>query len=192
MSSNKHTYIPLIIILVIGVLFLLTVKEREVPIILNVPIVSQLPELPTGCEVAAITMVLNYNNININKVELAYEMPLDNNNPNYGYVGNPFTKHGWTINPPALMSFLKQYLNSSLDMTGFSLSAIEKQIIDNKPVVTWCSGFHGFTVHTIVITGFNESYFYYNDPWTGEKNKKISKLIFKKQWEEQGCKAISY
>ena len=68
--------------------------------ILDVPAISQLPALPTGCEITAITMMLKFQGADVSKVQLAMEMPRHSSDPDIGYVGNPFTKRGWTIYPP--------------------------------------------------------------------------------------------
>src|SRR5690606_26676624 len=39
-------------------------------ITLNVPIISQLPELPTGCEITAVTMMLQYLGLDVDKITL--------------------------------------------------------------------------------------------------------------------------
>lgn len=36
-------------------------------------------------------------------------------NPNYGFVGNPFSKSGWTIYPPALVNQVKKYTGARRD-----------------------------------------------------------------------------
>lgn len=39
-------------------------------VLLDVPLVCQLPELPTGCETTALTMVFNYNGVDVTKTEM--------------------------------------------------------------------------------------------------------------------------
>ena len=51
-------------------------KEYETTdtyLIPNFEIVSQMPELPTGCEITALTMVLNYYDYQADKTEIATE-----------------------------------------------------------------------------------------------------------------------
>ena len=38
---------------------------------LNVPLERQLPDLPNGCEVTSLSMLLNYYDINVSKLELS-------------------------------------------------------------------------------------------------------------------------
>ncbi|SMQ84339.1 Uncharacterized protein YvpB [Bacillus sp. OV166] len=159
---------------------------------LNVPLINQRPELPTGCEITAVTMMLQYKGVRVDKVTLAKKMPRHSSNPNLGYVGNPFTKSGWTIYPPALMGLVKNYAGSAKNLTGASNGTIEKQLVNNKPVVVLVSRMHGFSVHALVLTGFDQSNYYYNDCWTGEKNAKISKAEFNRLWGNQSKRAISY
>lgn len=148
--------------------------SRITGIKLNVPIIRQLPELATGCEITSVTMMVNYAGANESKIKLAMEMPKHPWDPNRGFVGNSFTKNGWTIYPPALMEQVENYTGSAVNLTGVNNRSLER-ILVNKPVVVWVSPMHGFTVHAIVLTGYDEHYFYYNDPWTGQKNAKIQK-----------------
>ncbi|WLV25228.1 C39 family peptidase [Aciduricibacillus chroicocephali] len=159
--------------------------------ILNVPVISQLPSLPTGCEITAVTMMLRYKGSKVGHVTLAREMPKHHSNPNLGYVGNPFAKSGWTIYPPALKKLVKKYSGSSTILTGKTNATLEKQLRNKKPVVIWASRMHGFSVHAITLTGYNSSYYYYNDPWIGKKNVKIKKTDFNRLWSNQKKRAIS-
>ncbi|MBD8071160.1 C39 family peptidase [Bacillus sp. PS06] len=159
---------------------------------LNVPIISQLPELPTGCEITAVTMMLQYAGANVNKVALAKAMPRHSWNPNAGYVGDPFTRNGWTIYPSALVSLVRKHVGSATDLTGKSIAGLETQLKNNKPVVVLVSPMHGFTVHAVTLTGFDQSNIYFNDPWTGKKNVKISKNEFNKIWNNQNKRALTY
>ncbi|WP_404329933.1 C39 family peptidase [Mesobacillus maritimus] len=159
---------------------------------LNVPLVSQLPELPTGCEITAVTMMLQYKGAKADKVKLAKEMPRHPWDPNYGYVGDPFTKRGWTIYPSALTGLVKKYAGSAEILTGKSNASIEKYLFNNKPVVVWVSPMHGFSVHALVLTGYDQHSYYFNDPWTGKKEVKMAKSDFNKIWSNQSKRAISY
>ncbi|MFD1851504.1 C39 family peptidase [Oceanobacillus bengalensis] len=158
-------------------------------LLLDVPLISQLPELPTGCEITAVTMMLRYKGCNADKVTLANEMPRATKDPNNGYVGDPFTPDGWTIYPSALIKLVEHYAGNAVDLTA---ADIEKQLTDEKPVVVWVSSMHGFTVHALTLTGFDKGHFYYNDPWTTEKDVKITKLAFHNIWNGQSRRAISY
>ena len=46
----------------------LTLKPEQK---LNVPLVNQLPDLPNGCEVTSLAMLLKYYDINVSKLELS-------------------------------------------------------------------------------------------------------------------------
>jgi uncharacterized protein YvpB len=159
--------------------------------ILNVPTVAQRPELPTGCEITAVTMMLKYKGANVSKVQLAREMPYHSSNPNYGYVGNPFLSSGWTIYPSALTGLVSRHAGSSVNMTGRGIGAIEASIRGNRPVVVWMT-MHGFGVHAVTVTGYNSTHIFFNDPWTGQKNASLTRAAFLSSWKSQSYRAISY
>ncbi|WP_251552029.1 C39 family peptidase [Neobacillus muris] len=159
---------------------------------LNVPLICQRPELPTGCEITAVTMMLQYKGAQVDKLTLADAMPRDPENPEWGYVGDPFTDDGWTVYPAALLDLVKTYAGSSVNLTGMSNQELEKHLARNKPIVVWVGPIHGFTVHALVLTGFDEEHYHYNDCWTNEKNVKISKTQFNQIWQNQNKRAISY
>lgn len=73
------------------------------------PIIQQLPELPTGCEITALTMVLQYYGLDADKITMAEKyLPclssigiyegrdgkLYGNNMNQYFIGNPESAHG--------------------------------------------------------------------------------------------------
>lgn len=164
---------------------------KTVSYILDVPLINQRPELPTGCEITAVTMMLLYSGAKVNKVALANEMP-KSSNPNSGYVGNPFLRSGWTIYPPALLPLVKKYTGTCIDLTGCTKEMLEEQIRKNKPVVVWASGMYGFSVHALTLTGYDETNYYFNDPWANKKNMPIKKNVFVSKWARQSKRALSY
>ncbi|MCL2321339.1 MAG: RICIN domain-containing protein [Oscillospiraceae bacterium] len=160
--------------------------------LLNVPLVNQRPELPTGCEITAVTMMLLYSGANVNKVALAKEMPRSSGNPNSGYVGNPFLNSGWTIYPPALLPLVRKYAGNCMDLTGCSQEILESQVLNNKPVVLWLSGMYGFGVHAVTLTGFDGVNYYFNDPWANKKNMPMKRSTLLQKWGGQRRRALSY
>jgi len=70
---------------------------------LKAPEISQLPELPRGCEVTALSMLLEYHNIDSDKMKLAKKMKRDPTpyqkregkirfgNPHNGFVGDMYS-----------------------------------------------------------------------------------------------------
>lgn len=157
---------------------------------LNVPLIAQRPELPTGCEVTATTMMLNYAGDKSSKMKLAREMPRSSN-PNRGFVGNPYSPSGWWIYPKGLMGLVKRHLGSSIDMTNASFDSIKKQIDKGHPVVVWVAKVDGFPNHAITISGYSDKLAYYNDPWTNKKTAmKISTLQYHRKLDKY--MALSY
>lgn len=158
---------------------------------LDIPIISQLPELPTGCEITAATMMLNYKGANVDKLTLAKEMNYSTYDPNLGFIGSPFKTNGYTINPKALLGIVTKYAGSAVDLTGSETSVLESYLQSNKPVVLWME-MDNFKVHAITLCGYDSYNFYYNDPWTGEKNAAMDRITFLNKWNAQNRKALSY
>lgn len=166
--------------------------QLQSTILLDVPILLQKPDLPTGCEIVSTTMLLQYAGADISAVELAGILPYDDEDPSLGYVGDPYTTDGWTIWPEALIGTVREYLPEAEILTGASLEELQKKIDEGSPVVVWLSWMHGFGIHSVLVTGYDDSGLYYNDPWTGEQNAWISTAEFLDMWADQDYRAISY
>jgi uncharacterized protein YvpB len=138
---------------------------------LNVPLLLQLPNYPTGCEAASVAMMLRYAGHNVSIEDVVRIMPYHSSNPDLGFVGNPRTGSGWTIYPPALLGVVRSYTGSAADLTGTSLNGFKTYLRAGKPIACWIR--YGSGLHCVTITGFDERNFYYNDPYGG-KDKAIS------------------
>jgi len=161
-------------------------------VILDVPNISQLPELPTGCEITSVTQMVVFAGSKTSKTAMANAMPYHSWNPDLGFVGNPYLWSGWTIYPPALMNLVKQQTGSSKNMTGSTISTLKAQLDKGRPIVVWVGGFYGFGVHALVLTGYEGDYFYYNDCWSGQKNAVMTQSYFLSCWSMIGWRALSY
>lgn len=157
--------------------------------ITNVPLIAQRPELPNGCEITAVTMMLQYAGAKVDKMTLAREMPRSSD-PNYGYIGQPWDGTGITIFPSALMSLVEKYAGTAKDLTGQNFDAIKYQINLGHPVVTW-NTLYGFPYHALTVTGYDKSFVYYNDCWT-DQTLQMGIDQFVQNWNTQHRRAISY
>ncbi|EAO56909.1 Hypothetical protein RBTH_07411 [Bacillus thuringiensis serovar israelensis ATCC 35646] len=176
-----------------------SVSERTVLPHMNVPIESQLDakdpsrNLETGCEITAVSMMLQFAGANVDKVLLAKEMPYHDYDPNKGYVGDPWSDGPInTVYPPALLDLVKKYAGSSVNLTGVSLDKIKEKLNQNHPVVAWVGDMHGFGIHAITLTGYTNDKVFYNDPWTGEKDASMSWDSFDSKWTPKKSRALSY
>lgn len=127
-------------------------KNPPKSVLIDVPIISQLPELKNGCEITSLTMMFNYAGISVDKLTLANMVkkdttPLTYNggtiatwgNPHVGFVGDITGKTpGYSIYPEALTPLIEEYMpGKSLNLTGTSYEEIEKALVDNRPVLVW-------------------------------------------------------
>ncbi|RVU70412.1 MULTISPECIES: C39 family peptidase [Lactobacillus] len=158
----------------------------------NAKVVCQRPEMPTGCEITAVTMMLNFAGKHVSKFQAAKVMPRSSN-PNKGFIGSPYKNFplGYWVAPGGVKPVVKHYLGKAKIMTGCSISAIKKKLIRSHLVVAWMGWFDGFSNHAITLTGYHGNTLYFNDPWTGTK-RSISVSNFKTHWALDAHRAISY
>lgn len=129
-------------------------KDDRLPrehIIGGVPLVAQNPELPRGCEVTSLAMLLNYYGLGVSKTELAERVKKDETpfsqdkdgnitfgNPMNGFVGDMYdmSNPGLGVYHEPLFELLKEYIGTdALDISGTRFSDIYYFISKNKPVL---------------------------------------------------------
>lgn len=132
-----------------------TTRQAPLPtqVLLHVASQSQLPQLPNGCEVTSLSMLLTAVGHPIDKMTLAREMPKDPTrevigkngnivywgNPNTGFVGSVY-RHpsGYAIYHGPLGRFLNRLLpNRAVDLTGKPFEDILRYVADGTPVEVW-------------------------------------------------------
>jgi uncharacterized protein YvpB len=195
-------------------------------VLLDVPLVCQLPELGYGCELTSLTMLLQYHGIKIDKLKVAENAPRDSTplftnpenhaicvwgNPAIGYVGDITAKGlGYTIDPAPVVDYLKQTYNiKARDLTGIRAQDLKICLRLGYPVMVWTTydftvnakpkrwqDSHGnwinadFNMHCVVLTGYDNYNFYYNDPLRNKKNAVVNQDIFTCGWVIHGRKAL--
>ncbi|WP_297817680.1 C39 family peptidase [uncultured Lactobacillus sp.] len=156
----------------------------------QVPVISQLPELPTGCEMTAVAMMLQAAGVNVSKKQVAQETPRANNGDR-GFVGNPYSITGWWVFPKGIAPVVNKHLGHSEDMTGASLSRINDKLIHGHAVVMWMGNMNGFVNHAVTLTGYSSGTYYYNNPWTG-KAESMKTATLMSHWTKDKKRALSY
>lgn len=132
-------------------------EKAEEYLIEDFEIIWQMPELPTGCEITAMTMALRYYGLPADKMEMATRyLPTASAGFYYGdggrlygpdleryFVGDPATQAGYICGPQAILTAANAYLadqGSSLravEKTGASPEQLYRYIRENTPVVVW-------------------------------------------------------
>lgn len=117
----------------------------------DVPVIKQFPELPTGCEATALTMLLKYYGVNVTKQDVANKLPrvalpyYKNNiryggDPNKGFVGNPYSGSSYGVFEKPILEIINKYLpNRAEDLTGKTLSQLLEYVKNGKPVMIWAT-----------------------------------------------------
>ena len=110
-----------------------TEKVKEGHLIENFPIILQMPELPTGCEVTALTMALQYYGWDADKTVLADSY----------FIGDPASEVGGVCGPQAIVAAADGYLSDqgstlrAVDKTGASPEELYGLIDEDIPVIVW-------------------------------------------------------
>jgi uncharacterized protein YvpB len=191
-------------------------------ILLSVPALMQFPELPRGCEVTSLAMLLNFAGVSVDKLTLADEIPkvpyLSNGiygNPHQGFVGNMYTYNepGLGVYHEVIEDLANQYLPNQIDnITGEPFSSVQKKLNDGKPVWVIIGSTYAFLpvkhwekwntnegeikitrkVHSVLITGYDDKNVYFNDPFFLDQNRSADFQDFVTSWAQFGSQAISY
>jgi len=111
--------------------------------------IYQEPELPAGCEITSLTMLLNYLGFDIDKVDLC-DNYLEQNydytrNFSQAYIGNPKDGTGFGCFAPVIAKTAYKYLwdmKSEFDvynLSGTDFHSLFEYIADDHPIVIWAS-----------------------------------------------------
>lgn len=176
---------------------------------------KQNPELPTGCESVALTMVLKHYGFKISKTTIASKyLPRSGSNFVTAFAGNPFSSSGAGIYAPGLTTTANKYLKAkksslrAVNMTGISLKNLYPYIDAGIPVIVWNSMYMRTPVgvssyytlgkswtffryeHCVVLCGYNKKTgkVLINDPLSGLVWRKASS--FEKIYNKLGKMAV--
>lgn len=226
--KNLFWIIPAAIILIIGAIYLfnknkindeidwMTMKQEQK---LNVPLENQMPDLPNGCEVTSLSMLMNYYGIKVSKNELAETIQhVDSftdggkyrGNPHQGFVGHmTIANAGWCVYNEPLYNVARKYTSHIENITGSDFLSLLKLVSTGHPVMiittttfnkvnnmqTWDTNTGKINVtpssHACVITGYSKpkKVVYVNNPY-GYKNQPVNWKNLQASYNQQGRQAL--
>lgn len=196
-------------------------------VLIDAPVIPQFPELPRGCEVTSLSMLLHTAGIEVDKMVLAEQVKKDPanrvikdgniyfGNPHKGFVGNMYTyeKPGYGVYNEPIYELAEQYLpGKTINLTGQTFEELKIHLSDGRPIwviintqyrkledsyfQTWHTNDGPIRItmkeHSVMITGYDDEYIYFNDPLTGQKNRKEPMKDFEASWVQMGSQAITY
>ncbi len=124
-----------------------TIFEEKVS--LDVNLIYQNPELPTGCEITSLAIVLNHMGINVDKCDLAdnYLEKYVNGRADFNNVfcGEPRSDGGYGCYANVIFNASQLYINKNnlslnyktKDLTNCEFETIYSYLTDGYPVVAW-------------------------------------------------------
>lgn len=226
--KNLFWIIPAAIILIIGAIYLfnknkindeidwMTMKQEQK---LNVPLENQMPDLPNGCEVTSLSMLMNYYGIKVSKNELAETIQhVDSftdggkyrGNPHQGFVGHmTIANAGWCVYNEPLYNVARKYTSHIENITGSDFLSLLKLVSTGHPVMiittttfnkvnnmqTWDTNTGKVNVtpssHACLITGYSKpkKVVYVNNPY-GYKNQPVNWKNLQASYNQQGRQAL--
>jgi uncharacterized protein YvpB len=159
---------------------------------LDVPYISQLPDMPSGCEVAAVAMMLNHAGVDVSKEDVVAQLPYSND-PAEGFTGNVYDEgtygYGGIIWPSGLLGLVRDYQGSAVDLTGASWESVRGFIDQGRTVCIWFTN-DGLD-HTVLLVGYSATTVWVNDPLV-DKDVTLDIDDFLRYWEQNGYRALSW
>ena len=181
----------------------------------NFPCLNQNPDLPTGCEVTSLTMVLNHLGYPADKNDLAAnyltkeEFPYAN--PYSQFVGDPTDEHSFGCYAPVITECAIKYGANATNISYSSIDTICSYVEQGQPVIIWATMYmvptsYGSTIwtdangetvswrgseHCLVMVGFDAAAneVYLADPLTGNVTTYMFSRFYTR-WIEQDCQAV--
>lgn len=176
----------------------------------------QNPELPTGCEITALTIVLNYLGYDVDKLTLADNFldkgRVGETSPYKAFVGNPRDEDACGAFAPVIVNSAKRYLyseNSDMNVynvTGADYSELVDYVDNGHPVLVWETmwmakphmaaewNVDGETIvwksheHAMVLIGYTADTYIMADPLRGIYE--YDKEVVEERYKDMGRQAI--
>lgn len=116
--------------------------------LLDVPIVSQYPDYPTGCESISLYMVLKYYGVDVTPEEIVDALPKGSipyqkdgktygANPEREFVGDPRNSHSYGVYNQPICDTANKFRKGAITKTDATIEDIIQIIDTGSPVIIW-------------------------------------------------------
>lgn len=75
---------------------------------------------------------------------------------------------------------------ASIDMKPYKYNAVSQWVTEDGDTIEWLSN-----SHTLILTGYDASYYYFMDCWNKSEIQRYAKETFISRWEENGSRAVT-
>lgn len=181
------------------------------PVTMDLPVknIKQNPELPNGCEVTSLAIVMNYIGVSVDKCDLSDNyLPKKNTlnaDPNEYYLREPRSNGFYCFAGP-LVKCVENYNEANglsleaVDLTGSEPSALYQLLENGQPIVIWgtlrwnapykySSGLYG-NLHCMVLSGYGEATVTIQDPIYGS-DYLVDREVFERVYRQMGSRAMT-
>lgn len=185
---------------------------------LDAECISQLPELPNGCEVTSLTMCLNYKGYEADKCDIADNyLPKtskweDLNGGEEAFLGNPRSdENGWYCFAGCICKTIDNFNDANdlnityKNLTGSEPEALYTEVANGNPCIIWGTigweepeywsgevypSIEGYyyNLHCMVLSGYTSETVTIEDPLYGETT--IDKETFEDIFAKIGSRAV--
>ena len=190
------------------------VAQEENSVSLDVNVIYQYPDMPSGCEVTSLAMVLNYMGIDVTNKYLA-DNYLDSSTYDMfkSFVGNVYSDNSFGCFAPVIVNTANDFfVDNGYEYRAVNVSESTKEQLvnylhDNKPVIIWNTKdmnpsyieeydfdgykftWHGYE-HCVVLCGYNaeDNTFEIADSIDGKVRRDAD--TFFKRYEEMLSQAV--
>lgn len=185
-----------------------TLDHEPKDIELNVKNILQNPELPNGCEVTSLAIVMNYIGETVDKCVLSDNfLPKSSTlfeDPNVYYLREP-RSNGFYCYAGPIITCVYNYNDATganltaTDYTGSEVNTLYNLLDAGHPVIIWGtlrwnepykyeSGLYG-NLHCMVLSGYSETTVTIQDPVYGA-SQRVNRETFEHVWREMGSRAV--
>ncbi|MCP8968637.1 C39 family peptidase [Ectobacillus ponti] len=199
-----------------------TWKEAQKMALVQAPHIRQNPELPRGCEVTSLAMLLRHAGVAADKMELAHRLdcvPFEENGLNgsmrEGFVGDmySFSRPGLGVYIEPILRLASLYVPEGLvNLSGGEPEDMYRMLDHGAPVwlitndtfaplpeerfETWYTNNGPMQVtyaeHSVLLTGCSASHVLVNDPLYDVPNRRLPRKPFEAAWIQMGRQAFAY
>lgn len=187
---------------------------------IDVENIMQYPELPNGCEITSLTILLRHLGFDVDKLTMCDEYldkgPIGETSYYRANIGDPRDEYSYGCYSPVIVNAANKYLESvsspytARDLTGHDISEVYAEVAAGRPVAVWITmendaepyniigwDIDGETIywkhplHCVVLTGYDKEEGTVFTADPIEGDLAHDMALFELRWVQMGAQAVS-